>query len=167
MFKSLLIPIDGSRDSHTALKVACQLAAPVQGKLYLINVRDPYPQLHRGELISVEAAIKAASVDTAEKEGRALLDQALDTLPSFPGYNGEFDTIVKQGSPARVIVAEAERLGVDAIVMGSRGLGQFKGLMIGSVSHKVTHVANCRVICVHETPLQHAKKAVNEFHGFD
>lgn len=167
MFKSLLIPIDGSQDSHTALNVACQLAAPVQGKLFLLNVRDPYPQLHRGELISVEAAIKAASVDTAQQEGRTILDQALDTLPSFPGYNGEFDTIIKQGSPARIIIEEAERLGVDAIVMGSRGLGQFKGLMIGSVSHKVTHVANCRVICVHETPHQYAMRAANAFHEFD
>lgn len=167
MFKSLLIPIDGSADSHTALNVACQLAAPVQGKLYLLNVRDPYPQLHRGELLSVEAAIKAASVEAAEQEGRAVLDAALDTLPSFPGYNGEFDTLIKQGTPAKVIVEEAERLGVDAIVMGSRGLGQFKGLMIGSVSHKVTHVANCRVICVHEKPRQHAMQAPHEFVDFD
>ncbi|OLO06911.1 hypothetical protein BTW08_14685 [Salinicola sp. MH3R3-1] len=167
MFKSLLIPIDGSEDSHIALNVACQLAAPVQGKLYLLNVRDPYPQLHKGELLSVEAAIKAASVDTADHEGHAILDAALDTLPSFPGYNGEFDTLVKQGSPARMIVSEAERLGVDAIVMGSRGMGQFKGLMIGSVSHKVTHVANCRVICVHETPHRHATQAPHEFIDVD
>lgn len=167
MFKSLLVPIDGSADSHVALNVACQLAAPVQGKLYLLNVRDPYPQLHRGEMLSVEAAIKAASVETAAREGKILLDAALDTLPSFPGYNGEFDTLIKQGSPARVIVDEAERLGVDAIVMGSRGIGQFKGLMIGSVSHKVTHVAHCRVICVHETPARHASHAPHEFVDFD
>ena len=138
------------------------MAAPVQGKLYLLNVRDPYPQLHDAELLSVEAAIKAASIETANREGRAILDAALDTLPSFPGYNGEFDLIIKQGSPARVIVSEAERLGVDAIVMGSRGVGQFKGLMIGSVSHKVTHVAKCRVICVHETPHRHATRATHE-----
>jgi nucleotide-binding universal stress UspA family protein len=163
MFKSLLIPIDGSVDSHVALNVACQLAAPVQGKLYLLNVHDPYPKLHRGEVLNVEAAIKAASVETARREGCAILDAALDTLPSFPGYNGEFDTLIEQGSPARVIVSEARRLGVDAIVMGSRGMGQFKGLMIGSVSHKVTHVASCRVICVHEPPRQHATQAPHEF----
>ncbi|WP_251978715.1 universal stress protein [Salinicola avicenniae] len=167
MFKSLLIPIDGSEDSHVALNVACQLAAPIQGKLHLLHVRDPYPQLHRGEMLSVEAAIKAASVETAFAEGRKVLDRALDTLPSFPGYNGEFDTHIKQGSPAKTIVAEAERLKVDAIVMGSRGLGQFKGLMIGSVSHKVTHVANCRVICVHEKPREHATQAPHEFVDFD
>ncbi|WP_353981549.1 universal stress protein [Salinicola endophyticus] len=157
MFKSLLIPIDGSPDSHIALNVACQLAAPVQGKLHLLNVREPFPPLHQGELISVEAALKAASVETAQREGRAVLDAALDTLPSFPGYNGEFDLLIEQGYPTRVIVAVAERLGVDAIVMGSRGLGQLQGLMMGSVSHKVTHLAPCRVLCVHEPPREHAR----------
>ncbi|WP_189444770.1 universal stress protein [Salinicola rhizosphaerae] len=49
MFKSLLVPIDGWKDSHAALQVACQLAAPVQGKLHLLHVRGPYPNLPRGE----------------------------------------------------------------------------------------------------------------------
>lgn len=47
------------------------------------------------------------------------------------------------------IVTAAEDLKVDAIVLGSRGLGNFKGLIIGSVSNKVLHSAKCRVVLVH------------------
>lgn len=51
--------------------------------------------------------------------------------------------------PATAIVAAAEAMEVDAIVLGSRGLGNLKGLIIGSVSNKVLHSANCRVVLVH------------------
>jgi nucleotide-binding universal stress UspA family protein len=45
-------------------------------------------------------------------------------------------------------VEEADKLGVDAIIMGSSGMSDLKGLVIGSISHKVMHTANCRVILV-------------------
>ncbi|OHZ00119.1 universal stress protein [Salinicola sp. MIT1003] len=150
MFSSLLVPIDGSEDSHAALKIACQLAAPVQGKIHVLNVRDPYPDLHQGEMLTVAAAIKAVSVELAEKEGEAIIAEALREITSMPGYENEFDTLVKQGSPAEVIIEEAKRLEVDAIIMGSRGLSDIKGLLVGSVSHKVTHVAHCMVISIHQ-----------------
>ncbi|OHV09683.1 universal stress protein [Kushneria phosphatilytica] len=56
------------------------------------------------------------------------------------------------GSPAHIIVDEAERLKVDAIVIGSRGLSDFRGLVVGSVSHRVSHTAPCTVISVHAAP---------------
>ena len=63
--------------------------------------------------------------------------------------NAHTEYIVRMGSPADVILEEAARVGVDAIVMGSRGLSDIKGLLVGSVSHKVLHAAKCTVVTVH------------------
>lgn len=60
----------------------------------------------------------------------------------------ELKTVVKTGAPADVILEQAAGLGVEAIVMGSRGMSNWKGLMVGSVSHKVMHAAACDVILV-------------------
>nr|WP_231613761.1 universal stress protein [Halomonas sp. BC04] len=43
---------------------------------------------------------------------------------------------------------EANEIAADAIVMGSRGVSELKGLLVGSVSHKVMHSAPCTVITV-------------------
>lgn len=58
------------------------------------------------------------------------------------------DTMVRTGPPARTIVHVAEEIGADTIVMGSRGLGDLEGLLLGSVSHKVTTLAKCTCVTV-------------------
>ncbi len=60
----------------------------------------------------------------------------------------KIETVIAQGDPARAILSESRKRGVDAIVMGSRGLSDLKGFVVGSVSHKVAHTAECTVITV-------------------
>jgi nucleotide-binding universal stress UspA family protein len=55
---------------------------------------------------------------------------------------------VKNGQPARTIVLFAEERKADLIVVGSRGLGDIEGYLLGSVSHKVTSLADCPVMVV-------------------
>ena len=55
---------------------------------------------------------------------------------------------IEIGSPAQMILAMAKRDDVDMIVMGSRGRGDMAGLLMGSVSHKVNHLAMCTCITV-------------------
>jgi nucleotide-binding universal stress UspA family protein len=52
------------------------------------------------------------------------------------------------GDPAGEILSAAESSGVDAITVGSRGMGELKALLLGSVSNKVTHLAHCTVMIV-------------------
>jgi len=85
-------------------------------------------------------------VDEAEQAGLGMMEQ---TKKKLDISNVHTENIVRMGSPADVILEEAERLGVDAIVMGSRGLSDVKGLLVGSVSHKVLHAAKCTVVTVH------------------
>ncbi len=57
-------------------------------------------------------------------------------------------TEVKVGNPARTIVAFAARSGADLIVMGGRGHGDIEGFLLGSVSHKVSNLAECTCMTV-------------------
>ena len=57
-------------------------------------------------------------------------------------------TEIKVGPPARTIVDFAKRSEADAIVLGSRGLGDVEGALLGSVSHKVANLAAMTVIAV-------------------
>lgn len=159
MYRSILVPIDGSDHARKALDVACQLATPSQATIYLLNVPElPEAQDTLGKAIGASAL--DASEAEASKAGLKLVEHIRDAeeaghtlverIKTAIGLeNIELQPIVKMGVPADVIASEAERLNVDAIVMGSRGLSDIKGLMVGSVSHKVMHIAKCTVITVH------------------
>ena len=56
--------------------------------------------------------------------------------------------LVEDGDPAHRIVETAGRENVELIVMGRRGLGDLKGLLLGSVSHKVAQAATCACLTV-------------------
>jgi nucleotide-binding universal stress UspA family protein len=56
--------------------------------------------------------------------------------------------LVEDGDPAHRIVEIAKRENVDLIVMGRRGLGDLKGLLLGSVTHKVAQAATCACLTV-------------------
>ena len=60
--------------------------------------------------------------------------------------NVDFDTIVREGQAAHVLLEEAES--ADLLVLGSRGLGGFRGLLLGSISQQCAHHASCPVVIV-------------------
>ena len=75
-----------------------------------------------------------------------VLDQARHAATG-PGIEA-IETVVEEGNPAARIIDCAKRENVDLIVLGSRGLSDRKGLLLGSVSHKVNHLAPCSCITV-------------------
>lgn len=159
MFDTILVPIDGSEHSHRALQVALRLASTKEATLYLLNVpRWPPAEDVLGRAVGARSL--AVSREQLERTGRQLLEHVRAAEESAQGMMEQTkeklglahvrtQNIVRMGSPADVILEEAKRLGVDAIVMGSRGLSDLEGLLVGSVSHKVLHAARCTVITVH------------------
>ena len=55
---------------------------------------------------------------------------------------------VEEGNPAKVIMDVADEIEPDMIIMGSRGLSNLQGILIGSVSHKVSQLAKCTCVTV-------------------
>ncbi|OHV10039.1 universal stress protein [Kushneria phosphatilytica] len=155
MFRSLLIPVDGSGHARRALSIACQLVA-ADGVLHLLNVQEIPTSTYGIATIGTRPPLDTFSKEVAEEAGRAALDSMMETMPA---HQCRVETGVRVGSPAHTIIEEAERLGVEAIVMGSRGLSDFRGMMVGSVSHRVSHTAPCTVISVHDAPHVHGERA--------
>ena len=60
----------------------------------------------------------------------------------------EVEAVVEQGDTAQHILDKAAQSGADMIVMGSRGLGGLAGLLMGSVSQKINHLATCTCVTV-------------------
>lgn len=159
MYQLILVPVDGSDYARKALQIACKLADPAHAVIYLLNVTQlPAAQDPLG--MAVGAPALGASEEEAMQAGLALVEQMknaeeaghdlIERSKSAVGLvDIELQSVVKVGAPAEVIAGEAARLGVEAIVMGSRGVSDLQGLMVGSVSHKVMHTAECTVITVH------------------
>ena len=123
MYQSILVPVDGSEYSQKALKVASQLANSDEAVIYLLNVPELPPATD-----PLGIAVGASSLDISTGEIEAAGERLVEQLKG---------------------AEEAGRLGVEAIVMGSRGMSDLKSLAVGSTSHKVMHTANCTVITVH------------------
>lgn len=149
MYKSILVPIDGSDHAERALSVAAQLAHGAGSTIYLLNVIE-YPADGMGMFIGgIDAPVTESErkrlAEQADASARKLIDRARGVV-DLEGI--EIKEVVKSGLTAQMITTEAKELGVDAIIMGSRGLGNIRGMVFGSVSHKVSHTAKCDVITV-------------------
>ncbi|CAO1669052.1 universal stress protein [Halomonas sp. TG39a] len=145
MYKRILVPIDGSENAKQALSVACKLLNKEASTLYLLHV--PETLAYTTTLVWGIGAIDAsANLAEREKSGEQLLVQAVSSAQEEGVQHTE--ELLTQGDPVRVILDTANAYNVDTIVMGSRGLSDLAGVVIGSVSHKVSHSAKCRVITV-------------------
>ena len=139
MFNHILLGVDGSEHAINAAKTAADLARTMKSKILRIVVAfDPVPP-YLGEP-NLQAAISARM-----KEADKILQKALEAVGKIPG---EVLTEILEGSPAEAILDVANTRKVDLIVMGSRGLGQFTGLLLGGQSQKVVMHAPCPVLIV-------------------
>ncbi|MFX4260788.1 universal stress protein [Pelotomaculum propionicicum] len=134
MLKSrVLLPSDGS---DTSLKAAA----------YASRLMKTNPDLKLSVLVVVPESSGFMEIDRAmEEKGKEIMDR---TLQGFIKEGLEVERYIEKGDPATVIINYAERGGYDHIIMGSRGASELRGAAIGSVSHKVIHLANCRVTLV-------------------
>jgi nucleotide-binding universal stress UspA family protein len=139
MFKNILIAVDGSEYSNKALAYARDMAQTYRATLWLVHVfAHPSDLLGYDDFEKLYAKRKCA--------GQLVLDAATESL-------GESDCEVREelveGPEAESILNCAKNSQADIIIMGTRGMGGIKGLLLGSVSRKVIHYATCPVMVVH------------------
>jgi len=176
MIKTILAALDGSDHAFKALDFAADLADKYGARLIALNVFDDKPmsegekqmaavEYHaeilttltpdalmdvRGDPRVVAGTLVKQYAEAATRMRRAIADRLMSEARARAKAKGvgKIETVVEEGDPASVILDQAKVLGVDTIVMGSRGLGDLKGLLVGSVSHKVSHHAECTCIAV-------------------
>ncbi len=146
--RHILVAIDGSDNSKKASAVALRLAEKVGAELVILNVLPGITYL--GALAS-RAPIPQNTYDQyfnyADKKANEIVDEQV-SLAKGKVVNVKGLVIRTQYTIVEEIVSIAEREKVDMIVMGTRGLGGFKKLLMGSVSSGVVSHAHCSVLVV-------------------
>lgn len=146
VFKNVLVAIDGSKPSTNALEAAAELASKFGAKIHLVHVvREMQVPLNPG-LMDAYEKLHRQRHDLLNAAGEQLLNQAKRSLES-KGIDA-VETDIGSGDPASAIVDYAGRNKIDLIIIGSRGLGQIEGMLMGSVSRKVSNTAktNCLIM---------------------
>jgi len=146
VFNRMLVPVDGSEQANRAVDAAVELAHKFAGGILILCVYRHHSPLE-ASLSMVRGSGKLDTPDEAlHGYAEDLVKEAKDR--AIAAGAEQVEAWAKRGHPARTIVAFAENHGADSIVMGTRGLGDFGGLLMGSVSHKVTSMAKVTVVLV-------------------
>ena len=145
MIEKILVPVDGSKQSDKALEFACNLAEKYSASIVLQHTVET--TLHEHAMFMGSAGF-AFELDEEQihKAGQVVIDSAMKIVNQHKNINTS--NTIDHGSPALNIVQCAKDNNVDMIVMGSRGLSDLGGLFLGSVSHKVSHMAECTCVTV-------------------
>lgn len=140
--KSILVPLDLSGVTSKVMANARSLAQAFGAKLWIVHVAAPEP-----DFVGFKTGpqyVRDHLADQLRKEHTEL--QAMAAECAKQGIAAE--ALLVQGPTAETIVAEADRLGVDAIVMGSHGHGALFRAFVGSVSQQVLHESRVPVLVV-------------------
>jgi len=145
MIESILVPVDGSEHSKKALDFACQLALKFNADLSLLYVAEANDSDQYLFMGSARVVVPGSS-ENAQETGQSVIDAATE-IANQQGCEIK-NKVVTFGSTAKMILEYADNHAIDTIVLGSRGLGNVGGMLLGSVSHKVSHLTKCTCITV-------------------
>lgn len=136
MFSHILVAVDGSRHSSKTIPVATDLATKYQSAVTVLHVREH----ERYEGDDVDLGPEASSEELIEDALAAFRDVSIEASSEIRR--------VRPGNTAQQIVEVAKDTGADLIVIGSRGMTEWKSLLLGGVATKVIHHAECSVLLV-------------------
>jgi nucleotide-binding universal stress UspA family protein len=140
MFKTVLFPIDQSRESRQAAEMVGQLVQTLGSRLIILSVVE--------EASSEEATAQPGSHPSPMTSPEAIA-QLLETAKKlFADLGIAAETIERTGKPAFTICDVADEVEADVIVMGCRGLGLTDEGMTDSVTNRVINLSPCPVLIV-------------------
>ncbi|MAY28670.1 MAG: universal stress protein [Aurantimonas coralicida] len=146
MYKTVLVPVDGSPMATRALDVASEMCrlfgarlitlcvyrhhSPLEASLSMVRVKQPAER--------PDDSLKTYASEIAAAAKARALDSGVEEVTAY----------AKRGQPSRAIVAFAKQHDCDLIVLGARGNGDIEGFLLGSVSHKVASLApqHCLIV---------------------
>lgn len=140
----ILIAVDGSSYSDAVLDEVVNRPWPPNSSIRIINAAET-PIMVGMEPWAASPEYYDQLERSVHENARAVIAAALEKLKAIKDTTVSISSEVIPGAPRQVIVEEAERWGADLIIMGSRGLGAWNRLLLGSVSNAVVHHAKCSV----------------------
>lgn len=137
--KVVLVPVDQSERARRAFDYAVRLAKTIASEIIILSVLEDIPA-SPGSYISI------GELENTIKED---LGRYVSELANSADSNGvKSKALIRKGHPVKVILDVARSENADLIVMGSRGLGEFKEMLLGSVSHGVIGHSTVPVLIV-------------------
>jgi nucleotide-binding universal stress UspA family protein len=139
----IVVGVDGSETSRRALRWAAEEAAAHAAELHVVHAWEvPAP----GAGVGLSPGGRAAGAPEGRRDAAQQLlgDVIADELGANPPAN--LRSSIGRGAAAGVLLEASQ--GADLLVVGSRGLGGFAGLLLGSVSSKMANHATCPVVIV-------------------
>lgn len=139
MFKKVVWATDGSASSDVALPVARMLASEGGGELIVVHCEElTFPGKGGGRV-----PVHANEDELMAKIERQVAELSGDGVPSTLR-----SSTVSLGGAAQVIAEAARDENADVIVVGTRGHTPLAGLLLGSVTQRLLHIAPCPVLAV-------------------
>ena len=146
--KKILVSTDGSENAMRALDAAIQLAKAFSAELFVVSVApEIVPSVYSPIGVATPALDYSQFLEAAEKDAKRIVDQAVQSAKQG-SVNAKGEAFRTLTSVAETIIEAADKENADLIVVGTRGLGGFKKLLLGSVSSAVVSHANCAVLVV-------------------
>lgn len=140
MFSKILVPVDGSDNSYRALDAALFLSEKLGSNITVIHVMEDVPVLY------IESQkLLSELLENYKKEKQDILSKCSE-IATKKGVT--IKTVLLQGNPASIILGFSKKEKYDIVIMGSRGMGKFKEIILGSVSSKIVHHSSCPVMLI-------------------
>jgi nucleotide-binding universal stress UspA family protein len=136
MFKTIVLALDGSDGSRRAIPVAAELAKRDNAKLVIAHIEEDVIGKGGGPIHATEDEIQAE----IQRQAEELSAQGIETSVEMRS--------VLLGGPAHPIEDIAEEARADLIIAGTRGHSPVAGLLIGSVTQRLLHIAHRPVLAV-------------------
>jgi nucleotide-binding universal stress UspA family protein len=143
MLERILVAVDGSDHAREAVKLAVTMADKFNSELLVLCVYR-----HHSQLEASMSMVRPEEPELLEDSMREFAGNVVEDAKKLATDLGakKVRGFIKSGPPARTIVGFAKEKEAGLIVLGSRGLGDIERFLLGSVSHKVTSLAECPVL---------------------
>ena len=146
--KPIIAAVDGSDSALAAVSVAAGIASALDAELVLLGVGDLVAMEHDPgwqAFINAEHPSEIGADALAARTSRNLTKAHERAHASGAG---RIRTVARSGDPTTEIIEQIRQDQAQMVVVGSRGLGPLSGLLLGSVSQKLAHLAPCSVLIV-------------------
>jgi nucleotide-binding universal stress UspA family protein len=143
LYPKILVPVDGSEISYRALDAGLFFSEKLGSNITVIHVMEDIPITHiesqklLNDMLEISAACKQQGQDILSKCSETAKNKGLMV-----------NTILLKGNPASIILDFCKNGNYDVIIMGNRGMGKIREIILGGVSSKILHNSSCPVLLI-------------------
>ena len=139
MYDDIIVPTDGGEQMDAVIDAAVDIATQRGARIHALSVID------RGVFLTLEEGL----TDAVDEELTANAERAVEAVTDAASTADlENEGVVRRGRPGEEIIAYADEIGADLIVMGSRGADGHERRMLGSVSQDVITETDCQTLVI-------------------